>query len=79
MIGLDILVLYWKIGFKLVPLNELSMCPTLAWSDIYDNSNFWSLEKFEQYANKFKNLATTFGQSPITDSQGRKLFFTVWT
>ena len=74
MIGLDILVRFSKMGFKLVPLNEPSMRPVLAWSDIYDNSNFWSLEKFEKYANKFNNLATTFGQSPLTDSHGRELF-----
>ena len=74
MISLDTLISYWKIGFKPVPLNELSKSPTIAWSDIHENPNFWSLGNLKKHANTFNNLATTFGQSHLADFQGRKLF-----
>ena len=70
----DALVTYWKVGFKLVPLNELSKNPTIAWGGIYDNPNYWSIKKLKTSANTFYNLATTFGKTHLRDSQGRDLF-----
>jgi hypothetical protein len=74
MIALESLLLYSKIGFKLVPLNETGHSPIISWSDIYFNSEFWSIEKLKQYASKFYNVATTFGETSLCDSQGRNQF-----
>ena len=77
MISLDVLISYLNIGLKLVPLNELSKCPIVAWREIYDNPNFWSMEKLEKHSNLFQNVATTFGSTHIRDSQGRELYLYV--
>ena len=46
-----------KIGFKLVPLNE-SGKPVLEWTQIYDNPEYWTVEKLIQNIYKFKNVAS---------------------
>jgi hypothetical protein len=74
MISLAEIISYWKIGFKPVPLDEFSKSPTITWGGIYDKPDFWSIERFKEYAKKFHNLATTFGQSQLVDSQGRQLY-----
>jgi Bifunctional DNA primase/polymerase, N-terminal len=74
MISLETLTSYWKMGFKPVPLNELSKNPAIAWSEIYDNPDFWSIEKLTEHLYKFHNTATTFGQTHVTGSDGRKLY-----
>ena len=74
MISLETLISYWKIGFKLVPLNELSNKPTIAWSEMYTNPGFWSEEKIRKYSDTFYNVSTTFGQTNVSDTQGRELY-----
>jgi hypothetical protein len=74
MISLETIFSYWKIGFKLVPLDKLSKSPIIPWSEIYDNSDFWSIEKIREYKDKFYNVATTFGKSHLKDAQGRELY-----
>jgi hypothetical protein len=74
MIALEHLHQYLSMGFKLVPLNEIGQSPVIAWTEVYSNSEFWSIEKLKQYASKFQNIATTFGETSFRDSQGRKLF-----
>lgn len=74
MIPLESLLIYLRIGFKLVPLNEIGRTPVISWSEVYSNSEFWSIEKLEQDANKFHNVATTFGETSLRDSSERKLF-----
>jgi bifunctional DNA primase/polymerase-like protein len=71
---IDAIIKYANIGFKLVPLDELSRSPMLAWSEIYDNPEFWSEEKIKESANRFHNVATTFGKSIIKDAEGRVLY-----
>jgi hypothetical protein len=61
-------------GFKLVPLDELSKSPIIPWSEIHDNPDFWSTEKIREYIDKFYNVATTFGQSHVKDAQGKELY-----
>jgi hypothetical protein len=61
-------------GFKLVPLDELGKSPIIPWSEIYDNPDFWSIEKIREYADKFYNIATTFGKSHVKDVQGIELY-----
>ena len=73
MISLETIFSYWNIGFKLVPLDELSKSPVIAWSEIYDNPDFWSIEKIREYTDKFYNVATTFGKSHVKDTQGKEL------
>jgi hypothetical protein len=74
MISYETLILYCKIGFKPVPLNELSKNPAMAWSDIYANPNFWSEEKLTEHLDRFHNISTTFGQTHVTDSGGNRLY-----
>jgi hypothetical protein len=74
MIPLETIISYWKIGFKLVPLDELSKSPTIAWSEIHDNPDFWFIEKIREYIDKFYNVATTFGKSHVKDTQGKELY-----
>src|SRR5690349_9387812 len=70
----DAIIKYANTGFKLVPLDELSRSPIFAWSEIYDNPEFWSEEKIKESANRFHNVATTFGKSIIKDAEGRDLY-----
>ena len=53
------LIQYLKIGFIPIPLNEMSTPPMILWSEIYNNPNFWSIEKLTGQADKFYNIATT--------------------
>jgi hypothetical protein len=61
-------------GFKPVPLNELSTNPTLAWTEIYSNPDFWANDKIALHLNTFSNIATTFGKSHLRDQDGRELY-----
>jgi hypothetical protein len=65
---------YFDMGFKLVPLDELSKGPIIAWSEIYSNPNYWSPDKLKEYPDKFYNVATTFGKSHIKDIDGKELY-----
>ncbi|MCC2647386.1 MAG: hypothetical protein K0R16_189, partial [Nitrososphaeraceae archaeon] len=75
MISLETIISYWKIGFKLVPLDELSKSPIIPWSEIYDNPDFWSIQKIRERTDKFHNVATTFGKSNIKDTDGKEFYF----
>ena len=74
MIPSEIIISYWKIGFKLVSLDEISKSPIIPWSEIYDNPDFWSIEKIRECTDKFYNVATTFGKSYLKDAQGKELY-----
>ena len=74
MISPETLIQYLNIGLKPIPLNELSNHPKISWSKIYNNPNFWSIEKLTGQADKFYNVATTFGETSLRDSLGRKMF-----
>ena len=71
---IEAIIKYTNIGFKLVPLDELSRSPILAWSEIYDNPEFWSEKKIKESPNRFHNVATTFGKSKIKDAEGGDLY-----
>jgi hypothetical protein len=70
----ELLLSYYEIGLKPVPLDELSKAPLIQWGEIYSNSNFWSLDKLREYSNKFHNIATTFGQTHLKDAQNIPLY-----
>jgi hypothetical protein len=74
MVTLEELIILWKLGFKLVALNELSKEPTIAWSEVYSNLTFWSAEKLKEYEDKFYNVATTFGKSHVKDTKEKELY-----
>jgi hypothetical protein len=74
MIAIETLVKYFNMGFKLVPLDEISKGPIIPWSEIYTNSDFWSTEKLQEYSDKFHNISTTFGKTNVTDSDGNRLY-----
>jgi hypothetical protein len=74
MMTLENIISYWKMGFKLIPLNELSTSPTISWSEIYSTPDFWSDDKFRLHLNKFHNIATTFGKSQLRDKEDRELY-----
>jgi P4 family phage/plasmid primase-like protien len=62
-----------NIGFKLIPLDGNNR-ETGAWTPIYDNPNYWTLEGLKQQAHKFRNVATVFGKTHIKDEEGRDLY-----
>ena len=74
MLSPELLLAYYKIGLKPVPLDELSKAPVILWSEIYSNSDFWSLDKLRKHSNKFYNIATTFGQTHLKDGQNSPLY-----
>jgi hypothetical protein len=74
MVPIEILLQYSKIGFKLVPLDDLASCPVIVWSEIYYNKDFWSEAKLREHSDRFQNIATTFGKSHLQDSQGKELY-----
>ena len=63
------LIELYKIGFKLVPLDEDGK-PAIAWTDIYENVNYWNPDRLVQESYRFKNVATTFGKTHLKDDQG---------
>jgi hypothetical protein len=58
-----------RIGFKLIPLGDDGV-PTLSWTSIYGNPNYWTAGKLGQDAHNFKNVATTFGKTGMKDDHG---------
>ena len=65
----------YNLGFKLVPLAEDSKTPKVpSTNQIYQNTNYWTWEKLGHDCHKFSNIATTFGKSHITDSEGKPLY-----
>jgi hypothetical protein len=74
MISLETTISYWKMGFKPVPLDEISKSPIIPWSEIYDNPDFWSIEKIREHSDKFYNVATTFGKSHVKDTKEKELY-----
>lgn len=70
------LIELYKIGFKLVPLDEDGK-PTIAWTDIYENMNYWNPERLVQESYRFKNVATTFGKTHLKDDQGPLYLYTL--
>ncbi len=63
------LIELYKIGFKLVPLDEYGK-PAIAWTDIYEKTNYWSPDRLVQESYRFKNVATTFGKTHLEDDHG---------
>jgi hypothetical protein len=59
-----------KLGFKLVPLGDDSK-PAIPWTSIYEDTNYWTAENLTQESHKFKNVATTFGKTHLTDDHGQ--------
>ena len=74
MLSTELLLAYYRIGLKPVPLDELSKAPLIQWGEIYTNSDFWSLDKLKKHSNKFHNIATTFGQTHLKDGQNNPLY-----
>lgn len=71
---LETLILYSKIEFKPVPLDQLSRCPATAWNEIYNDPEFWSEEKLGKYLDKFDNIAATFGATSVKDENYAALY-----
>ena len=74
----DILINFWKLGFKLVSLSA-NHKPTGEWTPIYENPNYWKVEDFvdSKVYSKFRNVATTLGKTHILDSEGHDLYIQV--
>jgi hypothetical protein len=61
-----------NIGFKLVPLKADSKTPNVySTNEIYNNPNYWTIERLEQEYYRFKNVATVFGLTHIRDREGK--------
>jgi replicative DNA helicase Mcm len=67
-----------KAGFKLVPLAQ-NHTPSISWGPIYENPDYWSIEKLEtsDIYSKFINVASTVGKTHIKDSDNKELFIQV--
>ncbi len=52
-----------EIGFKLVPLSHDAKTPAIEWTPIYENPDYWTLEKLMGESHRFNNVATTFGKT----------------
>lgn len=71
------LVQLYKLGFKLVPLS-LEHHVVVSWTQIYEDSNYWSPEKIVSESPKFKNVATVFGRTHVKDENGLELNLNVF-
>ena len=55
---------------KLVPIGR-NGTPTIGWTPIYDNANYWTQETLVKQASKFiDGVATCFGDTGLSDDQG---------
>ena len=73
-----VLISLHRLGFKLVALSE-NHKPVIEWSSIYNNSEYWNIQKFndpKEYS-KFKNVVSTVGKSHLRDSENNDLFIQV--
>ena len=60
----DHLIQLHKIGFKLIPLRDDGKTPAIkSTNEVYHNPNYWTAEKIALEYSKFKNVATTFGNT----------------
>jgi hypothetical protein len=57
------------LGFKLVPLGD-DFKPSIKWTPVYDNPDYWTPEKLTQKAQKFKSVVTVFGKTRLSDEKG---------
>jgi hypothetical protein len=75
LIPLETLFKYSNIGFRIIPLGLDSKTPAIkSTNQIYDNSDYWSIESISQEQNKFRNIATTFGKVHTKDEDGEVLY-----
>jgi hypothetical protein len=58
-----------EIGFKLVPLGD-DFKPSIKWTPVYNNPDYWTPETLTQEAEKFKSVTTVFGKTRISDEKG---------
>ena len=74
----DTLNMLYRIGFKLVPLS-INHIPSMEWSVIYKNPQYWKIEILNDpiESSKFKNVASTVGNTHIKDLKGNELFIQV--
>jgi hypothetical protein len=63
-----------SLGFKLVPLYLNSNPSIEQWSPIYNNVDYWSIEKLKQEAYRFEGVATALGKTKKTDLEGKNLY-----
>jgi hypothetical protein len=53
---------------KNAPLNQEEA------TEIYDNPDFWTIDKIELHLSKFHNIATTFGRTHFGDSEDKEFY-----
>jgi hypothetical protein len=67
-----------RVGFKLIPLREDSVTPSVqSTNDIYNNSEYWTEKKLQKDHHLFYNVATALGKSHVKDESGKNLFLNV--
>jgi hypothetical protein len=66
-----------RVGFKLIPLREDSVTPSVKSNDIYNNSEYWTEKKLQKDHHLFYNVATVLGKSHVKDESGKNLFLNV--
>jgi len=71
-VSLQHLITLRNAGFKVIPLDENDR-PCEPWTPIYDDPNYWTVEKLNEEVSKFRNVATCLGMTR-KDDQGSDLY-----
>jgi hypothetical protein len=71
-VSLQHLITLRDAGFKVIPLDENDR-PCEPWTPIYDDPNYWTVEKLNEEVSKFRNVATCLGMTR-KDDQGSDLY-----
>jgi hypothetical protein len=58
-----------ELGFKLVPLGD-DFKPSIKWTPIYDNPDYWTPERLVREAPEFKSVTTVFDKTRLSDEKG---------
>jgi mRNA-degrading endonuclease RelE of RelBE toxin-antitoxin system len=59
-----------RIGFKLVPISEDAVSPTISWTKVFEGG--WDESELTRV--EFPNVATCFGRTHLKDKDGGELF-----
>jgi hypothetical protein len=59
-----------SLGFKVVPISEDGVTPTIEWTKVYENG--WVANELANV--KFSNVATCFGKTHLKDESNRDLY-----
>ncbi len=75
LIELGKIIDYYTIGFKLVPIGTDGKTPRIeSTTAIYNNPNYWNIEKLQQEHWRFNNIGFVFGKTHVKDDNAADLY-----